>query len=333
MRRLNVACVGGAFLLLCGGGATTGAVSAPQVEACATRSDVLGLSRIVEVDTAGGPLFGRGSHDFLSDGEIVLTFDDGPLRANTRAVLKALEQHCTKATFFMVGRMAAADPAMVREVANAGHTVGSHTWSHAKLSALTADKAEEEVELGLSAVAVALGAPAAPFFRFPYLRPNTAAVEYLKTRDMASFMIDVDSRDFRTRDADEVQKNVLTQLAGRRKGILLFHDIQPSTAHALPALLAELKKRGFKVVHMVPRAEARTLPQYDARAAKLLARKLEAAKSVPLAPRSLTWQQSQTEEQEVLPWAKHTTSAAQPSGEPAANEPATVPWYQKWLTP
>jgi peptidoglycan-N-acetylglucosamine deacetylase len=248
-------------------------------------------------------------------------------------VLKALAQQCTKGTFFMVGRMAAADPAMVREVAAAGHTIGSHTFTHAKLSALTADKAEEEVELGLSTVAAALEAPVAPFFRFPYLRPNTGAVAYLKTRDIASFMIDVDSRDFRTRDPEEVRKNVLTQLAGRRKGILLFHDIQPSTAHALPDLLAELKKRGFKVVHMVAKTGATTLTEYDARAAKLLAHRLDAAKATPLAPRSLTWQQSGAGESDaMLPWATHTANAPQITGS-TTNEDSTVPWYKKWLTP
>ncbi|MEI9899562.1 MAG: polysaccharide deacetylase family protein [Hyphomicrobium sp.] len=81
--------------------------------------------------------------------------------------------------------MAVANPAMVREVAKEGHTIGSHTWSHAKLSALPADKAEAEVELGLSAVAAALEGPVAPFFRFPYLRPNATAVDYLKSRDIA----------------------------------------------------------------------------------------------------------------------------------------------------
>lgn len=330
-RRLKALCIGGLLLLTCGGAMALDA--APPVDACATRSDVLGLSRIVEIDTNHGPLFGRGSHDFLADGEIVLTFDDGPLKPYTRAVLKALARQCTKATFFIVGRMAAADPAMVREVAKEGHTIGSHTFTHAKLSALTADKAEEEVELGLSTVAAALDAPVAPFFRFPYLRPNTGAVAYLKTRDIASFMIDVDSRDFRTRDPEEVKKNVLTQLAGRRKGILLFHDIQPSTAHALPDLLAELKKRGFKVVHMVAKTGANTLPEYDARAHKLLAHKLDAAKATPLAPRALTWQQSGTGEADtMLPWATHTASAPQTTGS-TTNEDSTVPWYKKWLTP
>jgi peptidoglycan/xylan/chitin deacetylase (PgdA/CDA1 family) len=332
MRRSKAACVGLLLLLLCGGASTLAVKAAPEVDSCATRDDVLGLSRMVEIDTSRGPLFGRGSNDFLANGEIVLTFDDGPLRPYTRAVLKALAQHCTKATFFMVGRMAASDPAMVREVAKAGHTIGSHTWSHAKLSSLKADKAEEEFELGLSAVATALETPAAPFFRFPYLRPNSGAVEYFKTRDIASFMIDVDSRDFRTRDPEEVQKNVLTQLAGRHKGIILFHDIQPSTARALPGLLTELKKRGFKVVHMVPKDTAHTLPDYDARAAKLMARKLEAAKADPLAPRAMTW--PQTGEQEVLPWAKHSTSATtEPAAGPATPEQSTVPWYQKWFAP
>jgi peptidoglycan/xylan/chitin deacetylase (PgdA/CDA1 family) len=332
MRRVEALIVGCFCLSLCGGQPAHGG---PPVEACATRGDVLGLSRIVEVDAAGSPLFGRvasGGYDFLTDGEVVLTFDDGPLRPHTRAVLKALAQHCTKATFFMVGRMAFADPAMVREVASQGHTIGSHTWSHTKLQGLSSDKAKDEIELGLSAISQALGAPIAPFFRFPYLRPSQAAVDYLKTREVASFTIDVDSRDFRTRDAASVAKTVLTQLAGQRKGILLFHDIQPSTAQALPGILDELKKRGFKVVHMVPKETATTLPDYDAQARKLLANKLAAAKE-PLASRAVTWPQSDgVSDREVLPWATHGTGA-EPSTAKTTNQTATVPWYKQWFMP
>ncbi len=159
MRRIGALSAVCACLLLGGGLLARAAQSAPPVAACATHDDVLGLSRMVEVDAAGGPLFGRvasGGYDFLKDGEVVLTFDDGPLRAYTRAVLKALDKHCTKATFFMVGRMAVADPEMVREVASHGHTVAAHTWSHAKLQGLAPDKAKDEIELGFSAVAQAL---------------------------------------------------------------------------------------------------------------------------------------------------------------------------------
>ena len=330
-----------ACVLLGGGMPAHAAEAGPQVAACATSPDVLGLSRMVEVDAAGGPLFGRvnnGGYDFLHDGEVVLTFDDGPLRPYTLAVLKALDAHCTKATFFMVGRMAVADPEMVQEVASRGHTVGAHTWSHAKLQGLAADKAKDEIELGFSAVAQALHGPIAPFFRFPYLRPTPAAMDYLKARDIASFTIDVDSRDFRTRDGDAVKRTVLAQLAGARKGILLFHDIQPSTAHALAGILDELKQRGFKVVHLVPKQSATTLPEYDVQADRLIAQRKAIAAKEPLASRSLTWPQAGSGSAgEVLPWANPavTTGAhsQQTGSTTASNKGPSVPWYKQWLVP
>ena len=141
-------------------------------------------------------------------------------------------------------------------------------------------------------MAQALQAPIAPFFRFPYLRPSAAAMDYLKTRNVASFTIDVDFRDFRTRDGDAVKRTVLAQLAGARKGILLFHDIQPSTAHALAGILDELKQRGFKVVHLVPKETATTLPEYDAQADRLIAHRSLAAAKEPLASRAVTWSQT-----------------------------------------
>jgi peptidoglycan-N-acetylglucosamine deacetylase len=324
--------------VLLGGGMP---MHAAQVAACATNPDVLGMSRMVEVDAAGGPLFGRvnnGGYDFLHDGEVVLTFDDGPLRPHTLAVLKALDAHCTKATFFMVGRMAVADPEMVQEVASRGHTVGAHTWSHAKLQGLSSDKAKDEIELGFSAVAQALHGPIAPFFRFPYLRPSPAAMDYLKARDIASFTIDVDSRDFRTRDGDAVKRTVLSQLAGARKGILLFHDIQPSTAQALAGILDELKQRGFKVVHLVPKQTATTLPEYDAQADRLITQRRGIAAKEPLARRSLTWPQAGSgSADEVLPWAHPTVTtdanSHQSGSTTASNKGPSVPWYKQWLMP
>ncbi len=340
-RRGALAGIGACLLLGSGMPAAHAAEVSPQVAACATNPDVLGMSRMVEVDATGGPLFGRvnsGGYDFLHDGEVVLTFDDGPLRTHTRAVLKALDAHCTKATFFMVGRMAVADPEMVQEVASRGHTVGAHTWSHAKLQGLSPDKAKEEIELGFSAVAQALNGPIAPFFRFPYLRPTPAAMDYLKSRDIASFTIDIDSRDFRTRDGAAVKRTVLAQLAGARKGILLFHDIQPSTAHALAVILDELKQRGFKVVHLVPKEMATTLPEYDAQANRLIAQRKVIAAKEPLASRSLTWPAAGNgSADEVLPWAHPAVTSetdSQPTGSTnASNKGPSVPWYKQWLMP
>src|SRR5215813_10144218 len=113
--------------------------SAPPQAAPATS----GVARTVEIDTAGGPGFGFEHFkdlDFLKDHEVVLTFDDGPWPGNTPAVLKALADQCTKALFFPVGKHAVWHPEILKQVAAAGHTVGSHTWSHADLSKLTVDQ-------------------------------------------------------------------------------------------------------------------------------------------------------------------------------------------------
>lgn len=263
----------------------------PRADKCAGRTDVLGVSRVVEISTANGQLFGQqqyGDNDFLKDGEIVLTFDDGPLRPYTVPVLNALDAHCTKATFFIVGRMAVADPELVRDTARRGHTIGTHTWSHRNMRS-AGSLAKGEVELAISAVRKAAGQPTAPFFRFPFLADSRAMIGYLKTRDNGIFSIDIDSVDYRTKDPAEVHTTILNQLAHKRKGILLFHDIQPSTAGAISGLLGELKKRGFKVVHMISKAPATTLPEYDALADKELSRKQLAAAKSPLANRAIVW--------------------------------------------
>ena len=94
---------------------TAQTVSVPLPPDCATRTDAIGLSRIVEIDATGGPQFGHSAYykgvDFLQDGEVVLTFDDGPLSRYTRPILDVLDRQCTRATFFSVGRMALSDPA------------------------------------------------------------------------------------------------------------------------------------------------------------------------------------------------------------------------------
>jgi peptidoglycan-N-acetylglucosamine deacetylase len=105
--------------------------------ACAGNPNALGVARVVEIDTTGGPGFGFEhfkTHDFLREGEVVLTFDDGPWPKNTPAVLAALQAHCTKAIFFPIGIHATWEPAILKKVAEAGHAIGSHTWCHQDLS-------------------------------------------------------------------------------------------------------------------------------------------------------------------------------------------------------
>ena len=258
-------------------------------EECAPGHNKLGVSRTVVINAANGPGFGAQykSQSVLADGEVVLTFDDGPMRAYTRPILEALAAQCTKATFFMVGQMALTDPETVREVARRGHTVATHTWSHANLQSMSQAKAQDEIELGFSAVQQALGKPLAPFFRFPYLRDSAYTLGHLKARQIATFAIDIDSRDFETRDAPTVYDRVMREVGTRRKGIILFHDIHASTARALPRILEELRAHNFRVVHLVPKAGVETLAEYDNLARQAADRRRLATSGNPLAKRAI----------------------------------------------
>ena len=244
------------------------AAPAPAKPPCAN-PDALGIARVVEIDTTGGPGFGFEHFkqlDFLRDKEVVLTFDDGPWPENTPSVLKTLANECTTGIFFSIGKHATYYPEILKQVAAAGHTIGAHTWSHATLTnkKLTEDQRKEEIEKGFSAVKWALGGVSpAPFFRFPALQHPPEMVTYLGTRNIAMFSCDLDSFDFKARNAQQVIDVTMKKLDKLGKGIILMHDFHKHTAEALPELLRKLKAGGYKVVQMKAKAPVQTLPQYD----------------------------------------------------------------------
>ena len=239
--------------------------AASQGAPCAN-PNALGVARTVEIDTTGGPGFGfehYKAYDFLVLKEVVLTFDDGPQVNTTHAILEALANHCTKATFFSIGKMAAGLPEIIRDVAKAGHTVGTHTWSHLDLSKMKTDAEwKAEIEKAVSAVRRAVGGPISPFFRYPYLRDSKDTLAHLAGRNMAIFSTDIDSFDFKFH-ADKLVSSVMGKLEKKGKGMVLMHDIQPGTAKGVPKLLDALKAGGYKIVHMKPKFELKSLAEYD----------------------------------------------------------------------
>jgi peptidoglycan-N-acetylglucosamine deacetylase len=228
----------------------------------------LGVSRTVEIDTTGGPGFGfehYKAYDFLQAKEVVLTFDDGPQKFSTELVLQALAEHCTKAIFFSIGKMALGYPEIIREVAKAGHTIGTHTWSHQSArKAKTFEEAKDEIERGASGVKRALGSGVSPFFRFPALEDTPETLKHLADRNIAVWSTDIDSFDFKPQPPEHLVKTVMAKLEKRGKGIILMHDIHKTTAKAVPLLLAELKDKGYKIVFVKAKSELQTLAEYDA---------------------------------------------------------------------
>lgn len=246
-------------------GVMTGAGNAFAQGAACSNPNALGTVRTVEIDTTGGPGFGFEhfrQHDFLRRNEVILTFDDGPW-VTTPDVLKALADECVKATFFPIGKHATYYPEILRQVIKAGHTVGSHTWSHKNLARMKLDEAKTEIEKGISAVEYALGTHPAPFFRFPVLQHPPQLVTYLGERNVGIFSTDLDSFDFKMRRPAQVIDSVMKKLEKNGKGIVLLHDFQKVTADAVSDLLKKLKEDGYKIVHMTGKTPVKSLPEYD----------------------------------------------------------------------
>ena len=260
-------------------GAAAAAHAATSDYDCAYDPKTTHLSRIVAADSTGGPVYGVTINDAdnksqrrtldLHDHEIVLTFDDGPLGANTQSILDTLQRHCVKAIFFSVGKMAMAQPKLIQEIDRRGHTIGSHTWSHPRaMHQLSPDDNKLEIEKGFIAVSEAVGKPIAPFFRFPGFRDSRAAVTYLASRNISVWGTDVISGDADGGgvNAARITHDVLNRIHQLGKGIVLFHDIKKSTAEALDGILTDLEKDGYKYVQVVSNTNYQPDPQLVARA-------------------------------------------------------------------
>jgi peptidoglycan/xylan/chitin deacetylase (PgdA/CDA1 family) len=244
----------GSFLIVAGTG-----VSAPAfAAACNGRTDALGVSRVIAVDPREHTRVGTMQYSEtlpLADHEVVITFDDGPLPRYTNRILDELNAECVKATFFMVGAMAKAYPAEVRRVYAEGHTIGTHSFHHPfTFHKMDEEKAGAEIDEGVAAVVAALGNPSdvAPFFRVPGLLTSKSTEAALASRGLMTWSADFPADDWKKISSAEIAKRALSRIEAKGRGILLLHDIHAHTADALPVILGELKKRGYKIVQVVP---------------------------------------------------------------------------------
>jgi peptidoglycan/xylan/chitin deacetylase (PgdA/CDA1 family) len=191
----------------------------------------------------------------LAEKEVVLTFDDGPWPGTTTAVLDALKRECVRATFFLIGRNAAAHPELVRRERADGHTVAYHSFRHPLLNRMSVAAAKQEIDRGFEAVETALGHPAkqpeTPFFRFPGFASSPALLDSLEKRGIVVVGADLWASDWNPMSPAQELRLVLERLEATHGGIVLFHDTKRQTAVMLPALLRSLRAGGWRVVHMV----------------------------------------------------------------------------------
>ena len=236
--------------------------------------------RVLGIDPAIGPPLHLGTQSYartlaLGDREVVVTFDDGPLARTTPRILQALKDACVHATFFLVGRQTRAFPALARREHDEGHSIGHHSDTHPGFTLRGFDEASAvaDIDNGIAADETAIYGAAAtprhphePFFRFPGFADTPALLGDLDRRGIAVFGSDLWAADWLMMTPQSERERVMDTLRRRphHNGIILFHDTKRSTAEMLPALLAELRADGYRVVHLVYAQGAPSPPLTDA---------------------------------------------------------------------
>lgn len=188
---------------------------------------------------------------------IALTFDDGPSAATTPQVLKVLAEKEVKATFFLLGQNAIEYPKIVNQIQKDGHELASHSYSHPQLTALTAEQVVKEVRDTDKAIFNATGILPRTF-RPPYGAVNSDVAEQI---GKPVIQWNIDSLDWQTKNTNSVIQ--IVNQTSHPGGIVLMHDIQEATAHALATVIDNLKKHGYEFVTIEEMFQCSERPLYQ----------------------------------------------------------------------
>jgi len=179
---------------------------------------------------------------------VALTFDDGPDPQVTPAVLDILASRGVPATFFMLGRMAAVHPELVRQVAAAGNGVGGHTWNHVDLRTTSDPSYEAEVDR-TNRLLSGLAGQDIRCVRPPKGATDARVLTQLNARGMSNVLWSVDPTDWARPGAAEIVRRTLAAVGPG--SIILLHDAggdRSQTLAALPAILDGIHDRGLTPV-------------------------------------------------------------------------------------
>ncbi len=184
-----------------------------------------------------------------------LTFDDGPSRAYTPAILDILAAKNVKATFFLTGEMAAEHSDIARRIVDEGHEVGNHTYSHVNMIFLKAQALTDEIDRGHKAVLDATGVEPV-LFRPPRGLFNDTVRQVLLTRGYRIILWSVSAADWSLLSAPVIAWRVRHYV--RPGAVILFHDggalvnnaggNRDKTVAVLPGLIDYLLAQGYTLV-------------------------------------------------------------------------------------
>ncbi|MDT0169574.1 polysaccharide deacetylase family protein [Pseudarthrobacter sp. BRE9] len=171
-----------------------------------------------------------------------LTYDDGPDARTTPQLLAILAEKNARATFFMTGSNAAANPSIAKQVADAGHAIGNHTFSHANLTKLPPPAVKKEIERADAAILAATGS--APTMMRPPYGAADAPVQAAVGKPLMLWA--VDSLDWQSKNPAVFVPKVLKEITPG--ATVLMHDVQASTIAGQLELITALQGQGYQLV-------------------------------------------------------------------------------------
>jgi peptidoglycan/xylan/chitin deacetylase (PgdA/CDA1 family) len=198
----------------------------------------------VDAPVRRAPQVAKVTHGPRSRHWVALTIDDGPHPGYTPRLLATLKQYKVKATFFVVGEMADRYPELVQQEIADGHSIGTHTYTHANLRMLSESQVQKEIKEGGASVKRFTGSTPT-LLRPPFGFYNSYVVHAANALGYTLVLWSLHSGDSQGFKPDRIMKRV----HGVKDGdILLMHDGYGYTPKVLPRVLEYLKSRGFEFV-------------------------------------------------------------------------------------
>ncbi|XRQ12801.1 polysaccharide deacetylase family protein [Actinomadura welshii] len=175
---------------------------------------------------------------------LALTFDDGPAES-TGELLDILAERDVKATFFLIGENVAENPEVVRRQHQAGHEIADHSYTHADLGRASKKTIVAELTRTQDAIRSASGVTPT-LLRPPYGSTSKRLAKVSRRMGMAQILWTVDPFDWRHRDTEDIERRVVK--SAEPGGIVLLHDIHPTTVRAVPEIIDRLAAKGYVFV-------------------------------------------------------------------------------------
>ena len=177
-----------------------------------------------------------------NDNKISVTFDCAWGDGDINKIISVLEKHNCKATFFVLGTWAETHPQSLKDLYNAGHEIGNHSYNHTIYTNLSTDKMCEDMKKADDVIVNIIG-KSPTLFRAPSGEYSNAVIDACEGTGRTYIQWSVDSLDWRGLTCEQMLERIIPKT--KSGDILLFHNDTAHTAESLDKILTELKKKGF----------------------------------------------------------------------------------------